>query len=84
MPYTKISEYVSKKLFDNNFPIHQIIRSNKNSIEESKIFLDNYGSSILKVDQFVKRRGKKGLLKINITSVKEIEEFIEEKIILHR
>lgn len=79
MPYTKISEYVSKKLFDNNFPIHQIIRSNKNSIEESKIFLDNYGSSILKVDQFVKRRGKKGLLKINITSVREIEEFIEEK-----
>ena len=65
---TKISEYCAKKIFDENWPILHLSDDCSNFLKEHK--------SIIKVDQFVKRRGKKGLLKTNITSVEQVNNFI--------
>ena len=65
MVYQKISEYISKKLFDSNFLIlkfdknPQSIYYIKNQTDNIINFLKKYHECILKVDQFVKRRGKK-------------------------
>ena len=72
MPYTKISEFAAKKIFNNNWPI---IKTNHN-VEQ---FLQNHTNCIIKVDQFIKRRGKNGLIKTNITSSQQVNQFIQEK-----
>ena len=84
MVYQKISEYISKKMYDLNYPILKLdkISSSKyyinNQVDQVDNFLKKYENAILKVDQFVKRRGKKGLVKV-VTKVDEVEEFIKEK-----
>jgi len=73
MPYTKLSEYCAKKIYDKSWPIIQI----KNDIETTNFIQENK-NVVLKVDQFIKRRGKKGLIQTN-TNLEKIKEFIKEK-----
>ena len=79
MPYTKLSEYVSKKLFSSETQIVQIVRDCQTSLENAMNFLELHSPCIIKVDQFVKRRGKKGLLKTDITTIEEVKQFIDDK-----
>ena len=66
MPYIKLSEYVAKKIYDPDWPIYKI---NDQPI--------SHYPYVIKVDQFIKRRGKNGLVKTNIKSKEEIDEFIQ-------
>lgn len=72
MPYTKISEYAAKKIFSADWPII----NTKQNIND---FLQLHKLCIIKVDQFIKRRGKNGLIKTNITSPEQVSKFIQEK-----
>lgn len=86
MGYQKVSEYLSKKLFNEEYPILRIIKDKTDPFSIAD-FLDNNGECILKVDQFVKRRGKKGLIKkvsscgdvFNFMNFVDYEYFVLEK-----
>jgi ATP citrate (pro-S)-lyase len=78
MPFIKLSEYTAKKIYSSDWDIRRITRDNigndhlgKNSGNGSKY--------ILKVDEFVKRRGKKGLIQKDIETNDEIDRFLAEK-----
>ena len=75
MPYIKLSEYTAKKIYDQNWPI---INLGNSSDEEIRLFIEKNDKVVVKVDQYVKRRGKKGLIQIN-TSFEKIKDFISEK-----
>ena len=75
MGYQKISEYISKKLFNPKYPILRLVKDETPSFEIAD-FLDEHGACILKVDQFVKRRGKKGLIK-PVSSCSDVYNFIK-------
>ena len=62
MPYIKLSEYTAKKIYDQNWPI---INLGNSSDEEIRLFVEENGKVVVKVDQYVKRRGKKGLIQTN-------------------
>jgi ATP citrate (pro-S)-lyase len=75
MPFIKLSEYTAKKIYSSDWDIRRITRDNIGSNH-----LDgNQGKYILKVDEFVKRRGKKGLIKKDIETNEEIDQFLVEK-----
>lgn len=59
--YRKLTEYCSKKIFNPDFPIIEITRNTpKSTISD---FIKIHSNVIIKVDEFVKRRGKNGLVK---------------------
>lgn len=69
MPYIKLSEYCAKKIFDKDWPIINLKENYLN-------FLNENSPCILKVDQFVKRRGQKGLIKLNVENNFQINDFV--------
>lgn len=69
MPYLKLSEYCAKKIYDPNWPIQKILPN---------IPLNITDKMVIKVDQFVKRRGKNGLVKTNITNIDQVAIFVNE------
>ena len=78
MPFIKLSEYTAKKIYSSDWDIRRITRDDIGSDHLGA----NHGNSakyILKVDEFVKRRGKKGLIRKDIQSNYEIDQFLEEK-----
>jgi ATP citrate (pro-S)-lyase len=75
MPYIKLSEYTAKKIYSSDWDIQKITRDDIGSDHIS----GNPGKYILKVDEFVKRRGKKGLIRKDIQTNEEIDQFLAEK-----
>jgi ATP citrate (pro-S)-lyase len=77
MPLIKLSEYTAKKIYSSDWDIRKITRNDigKDHIRENSTIDEKF---VIKVDEFVKRRGKKGLIRMNITKNKEIDNFIEE------
>jgi ATP citrate (pro-S)-lyase len=75
MPFIKLSEYTAKKIYSSDWDIRRITRDNIGSNHLG----ENQGKYILKVDEFVKRRGKKGLIKKDIETNEEIDQFLVEK-----
>ena len=75
MPFIKLSEYTAKKIYSSDWDIRRITRDD--------IGRDHLGGKcgkyILKVDEFVKRRGKKGLIQKDIETNEAIDQFLEEK-----
>ena len=76
--YKKLTEYCAKKIFNPDFPIIEINR-NTSKLTISN-FLKIHENVIIKVDEFVKRRGKNGLVKktndvdkIVMTHIKTLE-----------
>jgi ATP citrate (pro-S)-lyase len=59
--YRKLTEYCAKKIFNPDFPIIEINRNTPKSTISNFIKIHKY--VIIKVDEFVKRRGKNGLVK---------------------
>ena len=81
MPFLKLSEYTAKKIYSSDWDIRRISRNNIGSDH-----LNNLGGNreigakyILKVDEFVKRRGKKGLIRKDIETNEAIDQFLKEK-----
>ena len=75
MPFIKLSEYTAKKIYSSDWVIRRINRDDIGSdYLEGKC-----GKYILKVDEFVKRRGKKGLIRKNIETNVQIDQFLIEK-----
>ena len=73
--YKKLTEYCSKKIFNPDFPIIEITRNTpKSTISE---FLKIHSDVIIKVDEFVKRRGKNGLVK-KTNDIDTIIKFMNE------
>ena len=78
MPFIKLSEYTAKKIYSSDWDIQRITRNNIGS--DHLHGSQNSGKKyILKVDEFVKRRGKKGLIKKDIDTNEAIDQFLEEK-----
>jgi ATP citrate (pro-S)-lyase len=75
MPFIKLSEYTAKKIYSSDWDIRKITRDDIGSDHLS----GNRGKYILKVDEFVKRRGKKGLIRKDIETNEAIDQFLEEK-----
>jgi ATP citrate (pro-S)-lyase len=78
MPFIKLSEYTAKKIYSSDWDIRRITRDDIGSDHIS----GNHGNDakyILKVDEFVKRRGKKGLIRKDIQTNEEIDQFLAEK-----
>lgn len=75
MPFIKLSEYTAKKIYSSDWDIRRITRDDIGSDHLS----GNRGKYILKVDEFVKRRGKKGLIKKDIETNEAIDNFLAEK-----
>jgi ATP citrate (pro-S)-lyase len=78
MPFIKLSEYTAKKIYSSDWDIRRITQDNIGS--------DHLGGNcesgekyILKVDEFVKRRGKKGLIRKDIETNEQIDQFLIEK-----
>jgi ATP citrate (pro-S)-lyase len=75
MPFIKLSEYTAKKIYSSDWNIRRITRDDIGS--------DHLGGNpakyILKVDEFVKRRGKKGLIRKDIETNESIDQFLMEK-----
>jgi ATP citrate (pro-S)-lyase len=75
MPFIKLSEYTAKKIYSSDWDIRRISRDDIGS--------DHLGGNpakyILKVDEFVKRRGKKGLIRKDIETNEAIDQFLAEK-----
>ena len=78
MPFIKLSEYTAKKIYSSDWDIRRINRDDIGS--------DHLGANrgdgakyILKVDEFVKRRGKKGLIRKDIETNEAIDQFLAEK-----
>ena len=75
MPFIKLSEYTAKKIYSSDWVIRRITRDDIGSD-----YLDGKcGKYILKVDEFVKRRGKKGLIRKDIVTNEAIDQFLAEK-----
>ena len=75
MPFIKLSEYTAKKIYSSDWDIRKITRDDIGSDHlEGKC-----GKYILKVDEFVKRRGKKGLILKDIEINEAIDQFLVEK-----
>lgn len=75
MPFIKLSEYTAKKIYSSDWDIRRITRDDIGSD-----YLDGKcGKYILKVDEFVKRRGKKGLIRKDIETNEAIDQFLAEK-----
>jgi ATP citrate (pro-S)-lyase len=75
MPFIKLSEYTAKKIYSSDWVIRRITRDDIGSD-----YLDGKcGKYILKVDEFVKRRGKKGLIRKDIETNEAIDQFLAEK-----
>ena len=73
--YRKLTEYCSKKIFNPDFPIIEITRNTpKSTISD---FLKIHSEVIIKVDEFVKRRGKNGLVK-KTNDIDTIIKFMDE------
>jgi len=77
MPFIKLSEYTAKKIYSSDWDIQRITRNNIGS--DHLHGNQNNGKYILKVDEFVKRRGKKGLIKKDIDTNEAIDQFLEDK-----
>jgi ATP citrate (pro-S)-lyase len=75
MPFIKLSEYTAKKIYSSDWEIRRITRDDIGSDHLG----GKCGKYILKVDEFVKRRGKKGLIKKDIETNEAIDQFLEEK-----
>jgi len=75
MPFIKLSEYTAKKIYSSDWDIRRITREDIGSDH----IVENSGKYILKVDEFVKRRGKKGLIQKDIETNEVIDQFLEEK-----
>jgi len=78
MPFIKLSEYTAKKIYSSDWDIRKISRNDigSNHLGGNRKNGEKY---ILKVDEFVKRRGKKGLIKKDIETNEEIDSFLQEK-----
>ena len=78
MPFIKLSEYTAKKIYSSDWNIRKI---NRDNIGNDHLCGKNGSGEkyILKVDEFVKRRGKKGLIRKDIESNEEIDQFLVEK-----
>ena len=75
MTYKKLTEYTSKKIFDSKFSIIEINRQTSTlTITE---FIDKHSTVIIKVDEFVKRRGKQGLVK-KCNNLNSVQHFMNE------
>jgi len=75
MPFIKLSEYSAKKIYSSDWDIRRITRD-----EIGSDYLEGKcGKYILKVDEFVKRRGKKGLIRKDIETNEAIDQFLIEK-----
>ena len=78
MPFIKLLEYTAKKIYSSDWDIRRITRDDIGSDH----LCGNQGNGakyILKVDEFVKRRGKKGLIRKDIETNEAIDLFLEEK-----
>ena len=75
MPFIKLSEYTAKKIYSSDWDIRRITRNDIGSDH----LCGNHGKYILKVDEFVKRRGKKGLIRKDIETNDAIDLFLAEK-----
>jgi ATP citrate (pro-S)-lyase len=75
MPFIKLSEYTAKKIYSSDWEIRRITRDDIGSDHLG----GKCGKYILKVDEFVKRRGKKGLIQKDIETNEAIDQFLEEK-----
>ena len=73
--YRKLTEYCAKKIFDPDFPIIEINSDTPKSTISN--FIKIHKDVIIKVDEFVKRRGKNGLVK-KTNDVDKIITFMEE------
>ena len=73
--YRKLTEYCAKKIFNPDFPIIEINRDTPKSIIST--FIKIHSDVIIKVDEFVKRRGKNGLVK-KTNDIDKIIAFMEE------
>jgi ATP citrate (pro-S)-lyase len=77
MTYKKLTEYTSKKIFDENFKIIEINR--QTSIKYITEFIDKHSTVIVKVDEFVKRRGKQGLV-MKCNNLNSVQSFMHKNI----
>lgn len=75
MPFVKLSEYTAKKIYSSDWDIRKITRDDIGSDH----LCEKSGKYILKVDEFVKRRGKKGLIRKDIETNEAIDNFLVEK-----
>ena len=75
MPFIKLSEYTAKKIYSSDWDIRRITRDDIGSDHLGV----NPAKYILKVDEFVKRRGKKGLIRKDIETNEAIDQFLKEK-----
>jgi ATP citrate (pro-S)-lyase len=75
MPFVKLSEYTAKKIYSSDWDIRKITRDDIGSDHLG----EKSGKYILKVDEFVKRRGKKGLIRKDIETNEAIDNFLVEK-----
>ena len=73
--YRKLTEYCAKKIFNPDFPIIEINRNTPKSTISN--FIKIHKDVIIKVDEFVKRRGKNGLVK-KTNDVDKIITFMNE------
>ena len=73
--YRKLTEYCAKKIFNPDFPIIEINHDTPKSIISN--FIKIHKDVIIKVDEFVKRRGKNGLVK-KTNDVDKIITFMNE------
>jgi len=69
MPYIKLSEFCAKKIYNSSWPIFRVSKTDYFNLTQK---------CVIKVDQYVKRRGKKGLIESNITNPEQITKFIEK------
>lgn len=81
MPFIKLSEYTAKKIYSSDWDIRKITRDDIGSDHLGNLSgnLGNGEKYILKVDEFVKRRGKKGLIRKDIETNEEVDQFLEGK-----
>jgi len=79
MPYIKLSEYTAKKIYSSDWDIRKITRDDIGSDHLGGRVDGNGSKYILKVDEFVKRRGKKGLIRKDIETNETIDQFLAEK-----
>jgi ATP citrate (pro-S)-lyase len=79
MPFIKLSEYTAKKIYSSDWNIRRITRNDIGSDYLGGMVDENGAKYILKVDEFVKRRGKKGLIRKDIETNEVIDQFLEEK-----
>ena len=78
MPFIKLSEYTAKKIYSSDWDIRRITRDDIGSDHLGNLGgnCGNGAKYILKVDEFVKRRGKKGLIQKDIETNEEVDQFL--------